>query len=149
MYADMKRSFLIIFLVCMSVSFVHAQDSYYVENSAPVQISIFEPYDCPPGLNTVRGARLNLIYGDIMNVYGLDCGLVQRASNEIDALQVGAINITGRTRPFQCALVLNNSESMTGLQVGLFNFTGELSGIQIGLLNKSRTRILPIINWSD
>ena len=150
MYPDMKRSFLIIFLVCISVSFVNAQESaYYVENSAPVQISIFDPYGLPPGLNTVRGVRLNLIYGDIMNVYGLDCGLVQRASNEIDALQVGAINITGKTRPFQCALILNNSESMTGLQVGLFNFTGELSGIQIGLLNKSRTRILPLINWSD
>jgi len=146
----MKRSFLIIFLVCMSVSFVHAQDSsYYVENSAPVQVSIFTPYACPPGLNTVRGARLNLIYGDTMNVYGLDCGLIQRASNNVDALQVGAVNITGRTGPFQCALILNNSDKMTGLQIGLFNFTGELSGLQIGLINKSKTRILPIINWSD
>jgi len=146
----MKRSFLILFLVCLSVSSVHAQDpGYYVENSAPVQVSIFTPYACPPGLNTVRGARLNLIYGDIMNVYGLDCGLVQRASNNVDALQVGAVNITGLTRPLQCALILNNSDKMTGLQIGLFNFTGELSGIQIGLINKSRTRILPIMNWSD
>jgi len=134
----------------MSVSFVHAQDSsYYVENSAPAQVSIFPPYACPPGLNTVRGARLNLIYGDITNVYGFDCGLVQRASNEIDALQVGAVNITGITRPFQCALILNNSDKMTGLQMGLLNFTGELSGLQIGLINKSRIRILPIVNWSD
>ena len=106
----MKKLFLMIILIFLSVSFVHAQDNaYYVENSAPVQISIFDPYELPPGLNTVRGARFSLIYGDIMNVYGLDCGLVQRASNEIDALQIGAVNITGRTRPFQCALILNNS----------------------------------------
>ena len=146
----MKKLFLLIIIIGLSAYFAFAQEpAYYVENSAPMQLSIFPPYACPPGLNTVRGARLNLIYGDIMNVYGLDCGLVQRVSNEIDAVQVGAVNITGRTRPFQCALIFNNSESMTGLQVGLFNFTGELSGLQIGLLNKSRTRILPIINWSD
>ena len=146
----MKKLFLLIIIIGLSASFSFAQDpAYYVEDSAPVQVSIFTPYACPPGLNTVRGARLNLIYGDIMNVYGLDCGLIQRASSNVDALQVGAVNITGLTRPFQCALILNNSDKMTGLQIGLFNFTGELSGLQIGLINKSRTRILPLVNWSD
>lgn len=146
----MRKLMILAALICLSASFAHAQaTAYYVENSAPAQISIFEPYAFPPGLNTVRGARLNLIYGDLMNVYGLDCGLVQRATNQVDALQIGAVNITGQTRPFQCALILNNSESMTGIQIGLINLTGELSGIQIGLINKSRTRILPFINWSD
>lgn len=147
------------FMICLSFviwvlsfspsSYINAQDGeYYVENSSPAQISIFPPYAFPPGLNTVRGARLNLLYGDIRNVYGLDCGLVQRASGNVDAIQVGAVNITGDTRPLQCAVV-NDSDSMTGLQIGLFNFTGELSGIQIGLINKSRSRTMPLFNWSD
>jgi hypothetical protein len=100
-------------------------------------------------LNTVRGIRLNLIYGEIMNVYGIDCGLIQKVSNDVNALEIGAVNLTGDTRPFQCALILNNAASMTGLQIGLVNFAGELSGLQIGLINKSRTRILPLLNWSD
>jgi hypothetical protein len=146
----MKRLLLSFTLLVLSVSFAQAQDAaYYVENSSPVQVSIFDPYAIPPGLNTVRGARFNLIYGDVMNVYGLDCGLVQRVTEDMDAIQVGTVNFTGRTRPFQCALVLNHSDSMTGLQIGLVNMAGELSGLQIGLINVSRTRILPIMNWSD
>jgi hypothetical protein len=146
----MKKIFLLFILIFLSASFVQAQDAaYFVENSSPVQISFIEPYDIPPGLNTVRGVRLNLIYGDVMNVYGLDCGLVQRVSGEMDAVQIGAVNITGRTRPFQCALVFNHSDVMTGLQIGLVNVAGELSGLQIGLINVSRSRILPLINWSD
>jgi len=146
----MRKIFILIALICLSTSFVYAEEAdYYVENSAPAQISIFPPYALPPGLNTVRGARLNLIYGDIMNMYGIDCGLVQRVSNEVDAIQIGAVNVTGNTRPLQCALVLNTAASMTGLQVGLVNLAGELSGLQIGLINKSRTRILPLLNWSD
>ncbi len=146
----MKKMFLTFILLFISVSFVSAQEAaYFVENSAPVQVSFFHPYAVPPGLNTVRGVRLNLIYGDIMNVYGLDCGLVQRVSGEMDAVQIGAVNITGRTRPFQCALVFNDSASMSGLQIGLVNVAGELSGLQIGLINISRSRILPLINWSD
>jgi hypothetical protein len=146
----MKKLLILIALICLPANFVFAQDTeYYVENSAPVQISIFDTYAIPPGLNTVRGLRLNLTYGDIMNVYGLDCGLVQKVSSNVDALQIGAINITGRTRPFQCGLVFNRSESMTGVQIGLFNFTGDLSGVQMGLLNFSRSRVMPIFNWSD
>jgi hypothetical protein len=138
----------ILFVLCGPMAFAQ-DDPYYVENSSPVQISIFDPYAIPPGLNTVRGARVNLLYGNIINVYGLDCGLVQRVTGNMDAIQVGVVNLTGRTRPFQCALVLNNASSMTGLQVGLVNVAGELSGLQIGLINVSRTRILPIMNWSD
>jgi hypothetical protein len=146
----MKKIFLSFVLIFLSISFVHAQDTaYYIENSSPAQISLFHPYAFPSGLNTVRGARLNLIYGEIMNVYGVDCGLVQRVSNEVDAIQIGAVNLTGDTRPFQCALILNNAARMTGLQVGLVNLAGELSGLQIGLINKSRTRVLPLLNWSD
>lgn len=146
----MRKLLILIGLIFLSVSFVNAQDTgYYVENSSPVQISIFPPYAIPPGLNTVRGARLNLIYGDIANVYGLDCGLVQRVSGNVDAIQAGVVNITGRTRPFQCALILNHSDSMTGVQIGLLNFSGDLSGVQVGLLNFSRTRVMPIFNWSD
>jgi len=147
----LKRSILIIAIIMtLPASFVQAQDKdYYVENSAPVQISIFEPYAIPPGLNTVRGARLNLIYGNTMNVYGLDCGLIQRASGNVDAIQIGVVNITGNTRPIQFAVLLNNSAEMTGLQIGLINLTRELSGVQIGLINISRSRIMPLINWPD
>jgi hypothetical protein len=146
----MKKIFLTFILLFLSVSFAHAQDSgYYVENSAPLQISFFSPYAVPPGLNAVRGIRIDLIYGDIKNVYGLDCGLVQRVTDDMDALQIGAVNVAGRARPFQCALVFNGASDMSGVQIGLVNVAGQLSGLQIGLINVSRSRILPILNWSD
>jgi hypothetical protein len=34
-----------------------------------------------------------------------------------------------------------------GLQFGLFNSAKDLKGLQIGLLNRSGRRVLPIINW--
>ena len=148
----MKRIALILLLIIVfcTVPFIYAQDTaYYVENSAPVQISLIDQAAFPSGLNTVRGIRANIIYGDLLNVYGIDCGLVQRVSENMNGIEVGAINLTGHTVGIQIGCFANISSAIEGIQIGLFNFTGSSEGIQIGLLNFSKSRVLPLLNFYD
>lgn len=146
----MKKTILFFLCIFLFSPLIYAEDAgYYLENSAPVQISFWPPVAFPSGLNTVRGARANLIYGDMLNMYGIDAGLVQRARNEMIGIELGGVNITGNTFGIQGALLANIADSMRGFQFGIVNVAEDLKGVQIGIINKSGTRIMPIFNWSD
>ncbi len=118
----------------------------------------------------VMGVRLNILYGVNRNVYGLDVGLVNRATGEMKAwqlglvgmaessftgwqdnfvnvtrgaflgLQSGLVNVVGSGEGVQLGGVFNQAERMSGLQFALVNVADDMFGLQIGLINIIRSK---------
>jgi hypothetical protein len=124
------------------------------DGGSPIQISLFNPVQIVPETKSVKGVRLNLIYGKNADVTGLDYGLVNQTTGNEGALQIGLVNLaynsTEDGHGVQWGWV-NRSRNMRGLQVGLVNFTETMHGVQVGVANiiqKGKIPFLPIVNWS-
>lgn len=134
----MKTASMIVMIVLMAGSVAFAQgDEYYVENSAPLQISIAPPLAFPPELNTVRGVRLDLVCGKLINMYGIDGGIANMSEGEMIGIEGAAfLNRSGSTKGLQVSLGVNHSDDIQGLQLALFlNRAKNASGSQASLLN--------------
>lgn len=100
-----------------------------------------------PTREAVRGFSLNLIGGLSRGLHGLEIGgalNIQRSF--VCGLQIaGALNVSlGPVRGLQIAPVNVATESMTGVQIGVVNVAGDARGVQLGVLNISRTAVAPI-----
>lgn len=100
-----------------------------------------------PTREAVRGFSLNLIGGLSRGLHGLEIGgalNIQRSF--VCGLQIaGALNVSlGPVRGVQIAPVNVATESMTGMQIGVVNVAGDARGVQLGVLNISRTAVAPI-----
>jgi hypothetical protein len=124
-------------LFCMSEA--HALTS-------PIGISLFPPVQLPPTDFTITGVRLDLIWGDHYNVYGIDVGtLVNSTRQNFGGLEfAGGLNINhGSANVFgvQLAGIANINEQklyVLGIQAALINSnSGEatLVGFQLGAAN--------------
>src|SRR5215831_18058840 len=61
------------------------------EGAKPVQLALFNPAQVFNEKTSIRGLRLNLIYGVNENVSGLDLGLVNQVNGSSGALQWGLV----------------------------------------------------------
>ena len=59
----------------------------------PVQLALFDPAQVFDRDTSVRGLRLNLIYGYNRELRGLDLGLVNRTSGTTKGLQYGLVGV--------------------------------------------------------
>ena len=104
----------------------------------PAMLSLFTPAQVPSPDWEVQGLRVNLLYGECVNLYGLDLGVVNRLEGEMICLQAGLVNLSGKQfTGLQLGLV-NYSDRVKALQVGLYNGGDDISGLQIGLINNVR-----------
>jgi hypothetical protein len=82
---------------------------------------------------------------------GLQFSAASNYSNDASGFQFGviynrAVNFSGT----QISFFLNDvKEVASGVQIGLFNSAKTSKGFQIGLINISRSRIMPFVNWPD
>lgn len=106
------------------------------------------PWAIPNEESSVKGLRLNWGWGHYAETYGVDVGLFSNSgsfggiagnflgnavANDAAGLQVGLVNVAGRT--------------VSGVQIGMVNYAERLQGVQLGLLNMARTQwTLPILN---
>ncbi len=119
-----------------------------------LEVSLATPVQLPPADWTVKGLRLNLIYGESFGMYGIDLGLVgytrdsgaglsvypavNWTENDYTGLQIsGLSNVTcGNGAGLALSGVVNYSRGRyTGGQLSLINFNGEFLGAQIGGFN--------------
>lgn len=92
----------------------------------------------------VYGVRLNLLYGNQSELYGLDLGLFGDAYT-LGGIQLGLGNqVFGALHGVQLGLA-NSSEKGAGLQIGLLNRTHHMRGLQIGLINWNDEGLLPVL----
>jgi hypothetical protein len=87
----------------------------------------------PPAPN-VQGVALDLGWGRVERMRGIQAGLVNQADTTLHGVQGGLFNLTGRQQGIQAG-VGNASVRMQGVQAGLANFTGSSFGLQAGLIN--------------
>ncbi len=117
------------------------------------QLSLWEPAQIFPSTYDVYGLRLNLLYGKINALYGLDIGGFNYATSDTRGCQIGVLgNRAGNLLGVEIAVGMNwvgnemvgcqfgliNRIDATGngLQVGLYNTAGEdFGGTQIGVFN--------------
>jgi hypothetical protein len=117
----------------------------------PIQISWISPIQTIGVRDSVRGFRLNILYGESHHVSGLDIGFVNYAYGNLNGIELGVSNVVeGDAGVFQVGLynsvyytfsglqiaLCNYVELFTtGIQIGIANYSGAVKGVQIGLLN--------------
>jgi hypothetical protein len=112
-----------------------------------VQLALLNPVQIFPESTSIRGARLNLLYGANENLDGVDAGLINRVTDEVGGIQLGVANLTegamtgaqlgflaneaGRMRGLQLLALGSRSESIAGVQWAGVAVTNSLSGLQV------------------
>jgi hypothetical protein len=124
----------------------------FAAGTKPVQVALFNPVQIFKEDTSIKGFRLNFIYGVNANLEGLDLGLVNQINGNVKGVQVSAVNMSkGDVSVFQWGFY-NYAGKMKGLQLGVVNNTGRLEGLQIGLVNINGSKdpfyILPFVNFS-
>lgn len=141
----------------------------------PIQVALFNPIQIFDEDTSVKGLRLNILYGVNRDMTGIDLGLANHNRGVFQGFQYGLIGITegdftgwqdnafnyteGRFKGVQTGFyngagsargflwgAVNITDSMEGLQLGIFNMTDRLDGLQIGIINVVKEKeSLPIL----
>ena len=130
------RKYLLVALL-LSVFLAMPVAGYTFEDEPePYQLAILYPFQVVNGMRSIRGFRLNLIYGVNENMTGFDFGMINRVKNNQKGLQLGFFNSSFKTSGVQIGII-NKTEYLDGLQIGFLNFHGE-----------GKFRLLPIVNFA-
>jgi len=156
----MKTKIVIIAIIMLSIR-------VYAENK-PIQIALFSPLQIFSEEVSIKGVRLNLLYGKNVGLHGLDFGLVNHTTEEMSigvqfgimgfadrgwtGLQNNFVNVTRNEFKGVQIGFLNYVEDANGLMIGIINYARRMKGIQIGLFNLIEAGgvapVLPIVNWA-
>jgi hypothetical protein len=121
----------------------------------PFQASLFSPVQLFTSDTPVYGMRLNVIYGEQAQVWGLDVGTANRITSSAIGLQIGGVNwgrdFTGlqigsfnlndsdepsRQLGMRVNLPYGEQAKFWGFDVGMFNITTmDMRGFQIAIIN--------------
>ncbi|PJZ56772.1 hypothetical protein CH367_14855 [Leptospira barantonii] len=74
----------------------------------------------PPSTKT-EILRLNLLYGDSDDIYGLNLGIANVVQNHLIGIQIGVVNGAERATGIQIGAVNNATATWSLLKIGLFN----------------------------
>ena len=133
----------------------------------PIQLSLFSPVQIFPENASEAGVRLSLLYGNNVDVGGIDIGLVSRVTGSGTGFQWGAVGLVdGNFSGWQFNLInvtrgnveglqtgwYNSAAYVNGVQLGLVNHAGRMKGLQLGIVNLidigGQFPFFPIVNWS-
>lgn len=134
----------------------------------PIQLALFSPVQIFPETSSIAGIRLSLLYGNNVNVTGVDVGLVNRITGSGTGIQWGGVGLTdGNFNGVQWNVFANVTKgNVEGVQLGWYNSAGHVHGAQLGLVNRAGTMkglqlgilnfidtggqfpFFPIVNWS-
>lgn len=120
----------------------------------PFTLAFWYPVQLPPGVISVNGIRLNLLYSEVSDMNGIDIGALFSVVNgnthslqiapiiwdKCDAfsLQIGAVEVVGNYCRGAQIGVIESARAMDGLQIGVFNQCDDFHGLQIGVVNTTR-----------
>ncbi len=141
----MKKLIAALSILC-AACVAQAHTDYYI------MFAVFSPGQIPVAKSSIDGVCLNLFYGEVQNVNGLDFGLgCGRVRERMNGLQVNGGNVVGSAMVgaqlglvnlvdtdmagFQCSLWNDVSAYGDGFQLGICNTAGDFGGLQLGLVN--------------
>lgn len=100
----------------------------------PFQFAIVSPAAIPAG-KRVHGISLNLFYGELKSMRGVQAGLLNSVEGQTVGVQAGVLNITGEERGIQGGVMNFSRGELDGIQGGLVNYAKSSKGMQAGLIN--------------
>ncbi|MBK6996841.1 MAG: carboxypeptidase-like regulatory domain-containing protein [Lewinellaceae bacterium] len=74
-------------------------------------------------------------------------GFINTAQGVEGVQAAGFINVAKEVKGVQVAGFINKARRVRGVQISIINSADDLKGFQIGLINRSGKRWLPIFNW--
>lgn len=135
------RVMAISFLVVMACVAGGADGAFAQEaRTTPIQLSLFHPVQIFPAETSVKGLRLNLIYGVNHDVVGIDLGLVNRVTGMAKGYQGGLVGFCEEGFVgWHNHLINLNRGDFVGLQSGFYSESASGEGIQWGMVNRCRS----------
>jgi hypothetical protein len=155
-----------ILLIVLTLAVVSGTANWVsAQETKPISLSLVDPVQIVNRDTAIKGFRFNLIYGNNAGLTGVDLGLANWITGDVEGIQWGIINKTegnftgwqsgpvqmvgGHMLGVQTSWLVSMNESgkglqwsgvtvsddFIGLQVGVVNYAVELHGIQIGLIN--------------
>lgn len=111
---------------------------------SPVNLALFDPVQIVPHDQSIKGFRLNILYGYNQDVLGLDIGIVNRAGGDMRGIQwIGVGWVEGKTEGVQLGYIANyTEEELLGGQLGIINYAGAETGISFGFVNWVHTDMM-------
>jgi len=123
------------------------------EDTKPINLSLFDPVQIFDADTSVKGFRLNLIYGVNQDVTGLDIGLANHAKGNMSGVQFGLANIVGSDfKGWQTSLANLVYGSGVGLQIGVYNYGESFRGMQVAAVNHTKKfsgLAIGAVNYTD
>lgn len=121
----------------------------------PFQLALVDPVQIVPSSQGISGFGLNLIYGKNAFLHGVELGIANHVTGEVQGVQWGFVNITGGNfvgwqdgavnitsgsfEGLQSAWLVSTSKSVSGVQFSLVNHAEHVHGLQFGLVNHTVT----------
>ncbi|WP_061205791.1 LA_2272/LA_2273 family lipoprotein [Leptospira santarosai] len=99
--------------------------------------------------------RFNLLYGELMNLIGINVGIVNTVENRMIGAQAGVVNFSNKDSYGAQVSIYNSSKNrMAGVQLGIVNLSeGNTYGAQVALVNKAKDKgagiQAGIVNYSE
>ena len=143
-------------LACSAAIDARAQDTgtetATAEVTKPINLALWNPIQIYDENMSIKGVRLNILWGKNKNVTGLDIGIANGASGVFKGVQWGAVlNIAGEMYGWQTSFfnisegttkglqgpraIYNQMEEGTAVQIGLVNKAESIKGFQLGVMN--------------
>lgn len=122
--------FLFVFIIISVIA--HAGET------KPLQLSLFNPVQIVNEDTSIKGLRLDLLYGVNDNVAGIDFGIVNRDKGKGCGLQLGVVNrVSCSFYGYQRSIFNVVEENFIGIQLGeVGNYVkGDYLGYQSGVVN--------------
>jgi hypothetical protein len=126
-------------LSLLLLSSIALAPSARAEGGSPIQVALFNPAQIVKEDKSVKGVRIDLLYGKNADVTGLDWGLVNQTTGNEGALQIGFVNLVDKDfTGWQDGGFNITKGEFTGLQTGIYNSTEDMNGFAYGWVNRSR-----------
>jgi hypothetical protein len=137
----MRNTALTVALLVLSVSLCAiAADA---QETKPIEISLWTPVQIHDENTSIKGFRLNILYGVNADVTGVDIGLVNRNTGVFKGFQWGLVGIAGDFTGWQNTAVNITNGKFVGLQGSLYpaiyNSGVTTEGVQFGLVNRAES----------
>jgi hypothetical protein len=138
-------------LILLETIFTPIEERLFVERDPVLETFL----SIPSREKQVIGLHINVIYGAVASVIGIQGGLVNHVYDRLYGIQVGAANLSGGvTYGIRGAALLTTGQrhggisvsglfqrytedGTWGLMIGAFNQTESFTGLQIGVVNMS------------
>jgi hypothetical protein len=112
----------------------------YAQETKPVQLALFNPAQIFKEDVSIKGVRLNLLYGKNHDMTGLDLGIANWTTGDFKGVGWAFLvnSVEGDGVGWLDGVVNLVAGEFKGLEVGIYNGVGQGTGVQLGWVNVSK-----------